>query len=360
MIKSARHDVPNASNNSLWDRNLFDKLNEHCEDGVTMDEKLEQCLGMHVKVHEDGSIEQTLDMLIHVAYHKYVQYLDLLEEREKYCISPADEGLVLSKTTDEEWSEAQAANIPYPKVVGIVNYIMAKVKPQLAVVASMLAGHINKYSIEKFKHAMRALAYAYNTRHRGLLYSPYATFYGANVIYTYTDADLGADESGRARYGGVIMFNGAAMSWKSKLRLVHMDTCSAELCSAAELAVRTKGINLGLDELSIGPTEGTIQFCDNRSSIEVILSDEGVRGKTRSYKLSTCKLRELVLMGDVVMTYIMTCRQVGDLFTKNLGPQLFCELTDKATGYWTRWTNGQPPKRYRFSDVSTTSVQESK
>ena len=154
------------------------------------------------------------------------------------------------------------------------------------------------------------------------------------------------------------MLNGAAISWKSKLRLVHQDTCSAELCAAAEMAVLSKGVNLGLDEISIGPTESTIQFCDNKSAIEVVLSDEGVRGKTRSYKLSTCKLRELVLMGDIVMTYIMTCRQVGDLFTKVLGPQQFCELTDKATGYWTRWIDGQPPKRYRYSTSTSTSVQE--
>ena len=350
-------DVPNASNNTAWDRNLVDKLDEHCEDGVTVDESLEQCLGMRITIHEDGSIEQTLDMLIHLAYQRYAKYLDLLEEREKYCISPADEGLLLEKTTDEEWAEAQAADIPYPRVVGIVNYIMAKVKPQLAVLASMLASHINKYSIQKFKHAIRALAYANNTRHQGILYSPYTTFYGANIIYVYADADLGADESGRARYGGVLMLNGAAISWKSKLRLVHQDTCSAELCAAAEMAVLSKGVNLGLDEISIGPTESTIQFCDNKSAIEVVLSDEGVRGKTRSYKLSTCKLRELVLMGDIVMAYIMTCRQVGDLFTKILGPQQFCELTDKATGYWTRWIDGQPPKRYRYS--TSTSAQAS-
>ena len=41
------------------------------------------------------------------------------------------------------------------------------------------------------------------------------------------------------------------------------------------------------------------------------MSDEAIRGRTRSYKLSTCKLRELVLTGDVIMVYIMTCRQVG-------------------------------------------------
>ena len=353
-------DVPNASNNSAWDRNLVEQLDAHCEDGVTVDEKLEQCLGMRVKVHEDGSIEQTLDMLIHLAYQRYAKYVDLLEEREKYCISPADEGLLLEKTTDEEWAEAQAADIPYPRVVGIINYIMAKVKPQLAVIASMLASHINKYSIQKFKHAIRALVYANNTRNQGILYSPYTTFYGANIVYVYADADLGADESGRARYGGVLMLNGAAVSWKSKLRLVHQDTCSAELCAAAEMAVLSKGVNLGLDEISIGPTESTIQFCDNKSAIEVVLSDEGVRGKTRSYKLSTCKLRELVLLGDIVMTYIMTCRQVGDLFTKILGPQQFCELTDKATGYWTRWVNGQPPKRYRHSTTTSVQVSEDK
>ena len=311
-------------------------------------------------MRDDGSIEQSLEMLIHLAYHKYAKYLDLLEDRERYCISPADEGLVLAKTTDEEWAEAQTKDIPYPRVVGIVNYIMAKVKPELAVLASMLAGHINKYSVTKFKHAMRVLAYAYNTRHRGILYSQFTTFYGTNIVYTYADADLGADESGRSRYGGVIMLNGAAIAWRSTLRLVHMDTCSAELCTAAEMAMKAKGVNLGLEELSIGPTEGTIQFCDNRSSITVVMSDEGIRGKTRSYKLSTCKLRELVLTGDVVMVYIMTCRQVADLFTKILGPQQFCELTDKATGYWTKWVDGQPPKRYRYADFETSAQEDKK
>ena len=59
-------------------------------------------------------------------------------------------------------------------------------------------------------------------------------------------------------------------------------------------------------------------------------------------------------------TYIMTCRQVGDLFTKVLGPQQFCQLTDKATGYWTRWVNGQPPKRYRYSTITSVQDREDK
>ena len=46
--------------------------------------------------------------------------------------------------------------------------------------------------------------------------------------------------------------NGAAIYWRSKLRLVHMDTCSSELCSAAETALEGVGINCGLEELSIG------------------------------------------------------------------------------------------------------------
>ena len=60
------------------------------------------------------------------------------------------------------------------------------------------------------------------------------------------------------------------------------------------------------------------------------------------------------------MVYIMTCRQVGDLFTKILGPQQFCELTDKATGYWTRWIDGQPPKRYRYTDLETSAQEDKK
>ena len=93
-----------------------------------------------------------------------------------------------------------------------------------------------------------------------------------------------------------------------------------------------------------------IHFDDNRSSIIVAYSEGGVRDKSRNYKLSASKLRELVLNGDVMIVYIMTCRQIADILTKILGPQQFCELADKITGYWVRWTDGQPQSKYRYKD----------
>ena len=233
---------------------------------------------------------------------------------------------------------------------GIVNYIMARVKPQLTTISSMLAAHITRWGMQHFKVALRSLVYAYNTRRQGLLYSPYTSFYGVNILYSYADADLGADPSGRSRYGGVIIMNGAAIYWRSKLRLVHMDTCSSELCSAAETALEGVGINCGLEELSIGSTQPMIHFDDNRSSIIVAYSEGGVRDKSRNYKLSASKLRELVLNGDIMIVYIMTCRQVADILTKILGTQQFCQLADKITGYWVRWKDGQLPSKYRYRD----------
>ena len=147
------------------------------------------------------------------------------------------------------------------------------------------------------------------------------------------------------------MMNGAAIHWRSKLRLVHLDTCSSELCSAAETTLDGVGINCGLEELTIGPTQPMIHFDDNRSSIVVSYSEGGVKDKSRNYKLSASKLREFVLNGDVMIVYIMTCRQIADILTKILGPQQFCQLTDKITGYWVRWKDGKPPERYRYSDM---------
>ena len=40
--------------------------------------------------------------------------------------------------------------------------------------------------------------------------------------------------------------------------------------------------------------------------------------------------------------------------------QQFCELTDKATGYWTKWVDGQPPKRYRYADFETSAQEDKK
>ena len=64
------------------------------------------------------------------------------------------------------------------------------------------------------------------------------------------------------------------------------------------------------------------------------------------------------------MIYIMTCRQVADLFTKVLGPQQFCLLTDKATGYWVRWEGGVQQEMFRYAVLcsdgnSETSEKES-
>ena len=93
-----------------------------------------------------------------------------------------------------------------------------------------------------------------------------------------------------------------------------------------------------------------IHFDDNRSSIIVAYSEGGVRDKLRNYKLSASKLRELVLNGDIMIVYMMTCWQVADVLTKILGTQQFCQLTDKITGYWVRWKDGQPPNKYRYKD----------
>ena len=45
---------------------------------------------MDISVGDDGSIEQTLETMISVAMDKYKEYLPMLEDRERYCISPAD------------------------------------------------------------------------------------------------------------------------------------------------------------------------------------------------------------------------------------------------------------------------------
>ena len=62
-----------------------------------------------------------------------------------------------------------------------------------------------------------------------------------------------------------------------------------------------------------------------------------------------------IVCGGADGTNISVARRCGTKIrmtrsTRHGGPQQFCQLTDKITGYWVRWKDGQPPSKYRFKD----------
>ena len=173
--------------------------------------------------------------------------------------------------------------------------------------------------------------------------SPNTTFYGNNVLYGFADADLGSDESRRSRAGTIAMFNGAAISAKSRLKLVQVDTASAEITAANTSAMEIKGIRNILQEIGLCQTKPTVIFEDNQACITIANNAGSLQSRTKHLDLKVYKIRELIQQGDVVLQYCITQRQVADILTKLLPPTQFRVLSDRLCGYWVMWVDGIPP-----------------
>ena len=335
-------DVPFCTNNKLWHKEFVDEISKHLP--IELESKITQFLGLEVDVKDNGAIELTAKGLIKKTQKRFEQEIEEYCKKRrnaKHARTPYADQALLKAATDEEFREAK--HLPFAQITGVLSYVANWVKLEMQTIVNMLSRYMSKYSRSHFEAALHALIYAGNTSGRGVLYSPNTTFYGNNVLYGFADADLGSDESRRSRAGTIAMFNGAAISAKSRLKLVQVDTASAEITAANTSAMEIKGIRNILQEIGLCQTKPTVIFEDNQACITIANNAGSLQSRTKHLDLKVYKIRELIQQGDVVLQYCITQRQVADILTKLLPPTQFRVLSDRLCGYWVMWEDGIPP-----------------
>jgi hypothetical protein len=139
----------------------------------------------------------------------------------------------------------------------------------------------------------------------------------------YTDADFAADvDKRRSTTGAVMMMQGAAVAWISKLQsIVATSTAEAEYIVAAMACKQGLWVHKMLGDI-YGKVSPLILRVDNQPAIVLITEHTaGQSGRTEHIDVQFHFVRDRYQYGDLVVKFVCTEDQRADIFTKQLpGP----------------------------------------
>ena len=116
----------------------------------------------------------------------------------------------------------------YRSGVGKLLYLIKLSRPELASAVRELSKFTDYSTINHFQSMHRAMRYLIDTKHYVLTLTPNEEF--KNVIMGFSDSNYATDKDGRRSISGfAIYYNGALVSWKSKMQqCVTLSSIEAE------------------------------------------------------------------------------------------------------------------------------------
>jgi hypothetical protein len=214
----------------------------------------------------------------------------------------------------------------YRGVIGAIQYLAGKTRPDLKTAASILSRHQDDPRPTHWKAAMRVLQYIKGTKEYVLRFDLDA---GNSVIKGYSDSDFapagGVADKRRSTSGAVFTLFGGAISSSSRRQTVTAkSTCEAELIALAAAAQEAMWLTGFLKELglSAGPME---LYCDNEGTVQVSKNHVMSR-KIKHLEVDYFIMRDYIEQRKLKVLSIPTDKNVSDVMTKPLAPQKFAHF----------------------------------
>jgi hypothetical protein len=261
----------------------------------------------------------------------------IVKER-RVPLSPTDER-ALAEPTEEEVKEAE--HLPYPNLLGVVQYPSAFTKPEMRYSMSVLSRHRTRWGKRHFIALLRSLEYGYSTRWKGVIYLGCLDPDDLNVLVAYADSSLSLPRSQGCR---LVIMNGAIISFSSKRHPTTDDsTAAAELTEQHLCACDVEGLRNLMKEVGLEQAEPTIIYQDNQAAIQIANNRGALAKKTRAMEMRTLTVRNKIEDMKVTPVYCETARMLADIGTKALDPTRFEVLRDAMTGYgaWEAFKQGK-------------------
>jgi hypothetical protein len=304
--------------------------------------------------NEFVSIEIVQDLTSKTVELKQKQYWEKAVERfaeflpkdrakkRKVPLSAADERM-LTEPTEEEVKEAE--HLPFPNLLGVVQYPSAFTKPEMRYAMSVLSRHRTRWGKRHFFILLKSLEYGFDTREKGIIYLGCLEDKILNVLVAYADSSLSIPRSQGCR---MVIMNGACISFTSKRHSTTDDsTAAAELTEQHLCACDVEGLRNLMEEIGLKQLEPTIIYQDNQAAIQIANNRGALAKKTRAMDMRTLTVRNKIEDMKVIPIYCETLKMLADIGTKALDPMRFEILRDAITGYglWEAIQNG---KLYEF------------
>jgi len=236
--------------------------------------------------------------------------------------------------TNEPASETEveeAKHLPFPQLLGVIQYPSAFTKLELRFAVSILSRHRGKWGVRHFKALLKALEYGFHSRNMGLLYTRQINDKDANILTSYADSGFSSPRSQGSR---CVMLNGAAISFSSKRHTTTDDsTTAAELTEQYLCACDVEGLRNLMAEVGLFQEKPTIVYQDNQPAIHISMNRGALSKKTRAMDMRVLTVRNKIEDGKVIPIYLKTSLMVADIGTKALDRSTFEFLRDLLCGY---------------------------
>jgi hypothetical protein len=279
---------------------------------------------------EKGTLELTQKEYWEKAVIRFKEFLPASGPKERLIpLSPTDEKLISVEPTEEEIKAGE--HLPYPNVLGVVQYPSNFTKMEMRYAMSVLSRHRTKWGVVHFKVLLKSLEYGWSTRAMGVKYNSNLDPKDRNVLIAYADSSFSTPRSQGCR---MVMMNGAAISFTSKKHTTTDDsTTAAELTEAYLCACDVEGFRNINEEIGLKAEGPTILYQDNQSAIQIAMNRGSLSKKTRAMEVRTLTYRNKVEDLKVVPIWVESKDMLADLGTKSLEPKPFIGLRDRAFGY---------------------------
>jgi hypothetical protein len=275
------------------------------------------------------TLELTQSSYWEKAVERFAEFLPKNGAKQRRVPLSASDERLLTEPTEEEMKEAE--HLPFPNLLGVVQYPSAFTKPEMRYAMSVLSRHRAKWGKRHFLILLKSLEYGFHTRSRGIIYLGFLAKEELNVLIAYADSSLSIPRSQGCR---MVIMNGAVISFTSKRHSTTDDsTAAAELTEQHLCACDVEGLRNLMKEIGLEQLLPTTIYQDNQAAIQISNNRGALAKKTRAMDMRTLAVRNKVEDMKIVPVYCETAKMLADIGTKALDPNRFEILRDLMTGY---------------------------
>ena len=291
-----------------------------------------------------ANVEQSLDEgTVSLCQRLYVD--DIIKVVLPEACAPAEKGTRVNPSSEDliKLTAGDSGNPDqlYRKGVGMLAWLVAISRPDLAYTQSILARFSGCGGADHLKCLVHAVKYLARTKTYSITYRKdgsdalinnlqrHSKFrpevLEADDIMSFTDASSGGE---KPMAGEVHYVAGGPVAWRGgRLSATPLNSAEAEYVAASIGATTTVRLRPTVSFFVITEwiPRPTVMFCDNLAA--VMLSDSNITSKRMKHVMTRLAyLRERVEAKDLYLYHIGTKGQVADIMTKTLPTSTFHEL----------------------------------
>ncbi|XP_016178855.1 uncharacterized protein LOC107621340 [Arachis ipaensis] len=213
----------------------------------------------------------------------------------------------------------------YRCLVGRLIYLCFT-RPELSYSVHILSQFMHQPHEEHWQAALRVVRYLKGRPEQGVLLRRENDF----TLHAWCDSDwAGCPLTRRSLTGWVILLGNSPISWKTKKQhTVSRSSAEAEYRSMANTTCELKWLKELLLSLGISHTQPIPLSCDSQAALH-IAKNPVFHERTKHIEVDCHLVRDAIIQGLILPSYVPTKSQVADILTKALSSHSFASMLDK-------------------------------